>query len=48
MENKQQTGYNFKSFAKDAYLVMVDIDKEEFEKRTIKPDLKINYDLSLL
>ncbi|MAW09527.1 MAG: hypothetical protein CMC23_05355 [Flavobacteriaceae bacterium] len=43
--NVRQTGYNFKSFAKDAYLVMVDIDKEEFKKRTIKPDLKIHYDL---
>ena len=32
--NVRQTGYNFKSFAKDAYLVMVDIDKEEFKKRT--------------
>ena len=37
-------GYNFDSFARSAYKIMVDIDKEEMNKKTIKIDLKLNFD----
>ena len=43
--NIRMVGYNFPSFARKAYKVMVDIDKNEMEKHTIKIDLKINYDV---
>lgn len=33
----RQTGYDYKTFARDAKIVMVDIDKEEFKKPNIKP-----------
>ena len=41
----RQIGYNFKSFAKDAYKIYVDIDKEELDKPTLFPDVKINMDV---
>jgi len=41
--NVRMTGFNFSSFARTAYKIMVDIDKEEMNKKTIKVDLKINY-----
>ncbi len=37
----RQTGYNFNSFAKNAYKVYVDIDSEELSKTTLFPDQKI-------
>lgn len=40
--NIRAIGYNFESFAKNAYKIIVDIDKAELEKRTIKPNLSIN------
>lgn len=36
-----QTGYDFDSFARNAKLVMVDIDKAELNKRNVRPDIKI-------
>jgi len=42
--NIRMTGYNFKSFARGAYKIMVDIDREEMEKKTISIDKKLNYD----
>ncbi len=43
--NIRQIGYNFKDFSKNSYKVMVDIDKEELNKKTLSIDLKINHDL---
>lgn len=37
----RQTGYNFNSFAKNAYKIYVDIDPEELNKTTLFPDQKI-------
>jgi acetolactate synthase-1/2/3 large subunit len=37
----RQIGYNFSSFAKNAFKVYVDIDKEELNKPTIYPDIKV-------
>lgn len=42
--NIRMVGYNFDSFARSAYKIMVDIDKEEMNKKTIKIDLKLNFD----
>lgn len=43
----RQTGYNFKSFAKNAYKVYVDIDENELNKPTLYPDMKVVSDASL-
>ena len=43
----RQIGYNFKSFAKNAYKVYVDIDKGELNKPTLFPDMKVNTDVNL-
>lgn len=40
----RQTGYNFKSFADQAFKVHVDIDKDELNKPTLFSDLKIHSD----
>ena len=37
----RQIGYNFKSFAREAYKVMIDIDKGEIDKLNLNIDLKI-------
>jgi len=37
----RQTGYNFKSFAQQAYKVYVDVDENELNKPTLYPDKKI-------
>lgn len=42
--NIRMTGYNFKSFARSAFKIMVDVDKEEMSKKNISIDLKLNYD----
>lgn len=39
--NVRQTGYNWDSFAKCAEVVQVDIDGEEMQKPTVRPDLAI-------
>ncbi len=39
-----QTGYNAKDYARRATVVMVDIDRAELEKRTVKIDLKVQAD----
>jgi acetolactate synthase-1/2/3 large subunit len=43
--NIRQASYNWENFAKNAYKIIVDIDKAELDKPTVKPDLKINADL---
>lgn len=40
----RQTGYNFKSFAEQAYKVYVDVDEHELNKPTLYPDLKVQAD----
>ena len=37
----RQIGYNFRSFAREAYKVMIDIDKGEINKKNLNIDLKI-------
>jgi acetolactate synthase-1/2/3 large subunit len=43
--NIRQISYNWENFAKDAYLIAVDIDKGELEKPTLKVDMPIHADL---
>lgn len=43
--NIRQASYNWENFAKNAYKIVVDIDKAELSKPTVIPDLKINSDL---
>ena len=43
----RQTGYNFNSFAKNAYKIYVDIDPEELNKSTLFPNQKIISDAKL-
>ena len=40
----RQVGYNYKEWAKNAKVIMIDIDKEEFKKHTIHIDKKIHTD----
>ncbi len=42
--NIRQISYNWENFVKNAKLVVIDIDKNELEKPTVKPYLKINTD----
>lgn len=39
--NLLQTGYNFDGFAREAFKIMVDIDKNELHKINVRPDLAI-------
>jgi acetolactate synthase-1/2/3 large subunit len=41
----RQIGYNFKSFAKNAFKVYVDVDKNELHKPTIFPDIRVHSDV---
>lgn len=43
--NVRQVSYNCENFAKNAFKIVVDIDKAELDKPTVVPDLKINADL---
>jgi acetolactate synthase-1/2/3 large subunit len=43
--NIRQTSYNWKSFAKHAWLAQVDVDGAELMKPTIQPDLGVKADL---
>lgn len=43
----RQVGYNYKEWAKNAKVIMVDIDKEEFKKHTIHVDIAIHSDAKL-
>ncbi len=43
--NVRQIGYNFPSFARHAYMAMVDIDAAEMKKPTLRVDLPIHADL---
>lgn len=43
--NIRQVSYNWENFAKKAFKIIVDIDKNELLKPLVKPDLPINADL---
>jgi acetolactate synthase-1/2/3 large subunit len=43
----RQTGYNFEGFAKQAYKVHIDVDRDELDKPTLFTDLKIHSDAKL-
>ncbi len=43
--NIRQIGYNYKTFAREAYKIMVDIDETELKKPTLKIDFPILADL---
>jgi acetolactate synthase-1/2/3 large subunit len=45
--NIRQTGYNFKDFAKNAFIVQVDIDISELTKKTTRIDNKVISDAKL-
>ena len=42
-----QISYNFKDFGRNAFKIMIDIDKAELDKKTLDIDLKINTDAGL-
>jgi len=44
--NIRQVGYNWKSFARAAYTVMIDVDRAELAKPTLSIDLPIHADLA--
>lgn len=44
--NIRQVSYNWENFAKNAYKIVIDIDKFELEKPLVTPDLKVVADLS--
>ena len=44
----RQTGYNFKSFAQNAYRIYTDIDLNELNKPSLFPDYKVNTDTKIL
>lgn len=43
--NIRQVSYNWENFAKNAFKIVVDIDKAELDKPLVKPDLKVHADL---
>lgn len=43
--NIRQTGYAWKSFARAAYKIWVDVDAAELNRPTIKPDMPVHADL---
>ena len=45
--NLLQTGYNFNGFARGAYKIQVDIDKNELQKTNVRPDMIICSDAGL-
>jgi len=45
--NPRQIGFDFDSFAREAYKIILDIDPVELRKPTIKPDLPIHCDVRL-
>lgn len=42
--NFKTIGFNYKQFAREAKIIVVDIDKNELNKKSIKPSLKIHTD----
>lgn len=46
--NLLQTGYNFNGFARGAYKIQVDIDKNELLKTNVRPDMVVSADAKKL
>lgn len=46
--NIRLISYNYKDWAKNAYKIVVDIDKNELNKPTISPDMKVHADVKNL
>ncbi|MDO8644144.1 MAG: thiamine pyrophosphate-binding protein, partial [bacterium] len=46
--NIRQIGYSWQTFAREAYKIIVDIDPAELKKPTLKPDLPIHANVSVL
>ena len=44
--NIRQASYNWENFAKNAYKIVVDIDKAELDKPTVVPDMSVQADLA--
>lgn len=44
--NIRQVSYNWTSFARDAYIIMVDIDRAELEKPTLNINMPVHADLA--
>ncbi|PIR13739.1 acetolactate synthase [Candidatus Falkowbacteria bacterium CG11_big_fil_rev_8_21_14_0_20_39_10] len=42
--NIRMLGYNYQTIAREAFKMVVDIDKSELNKKTISPDMKLQYD----
>ncbi len=45
--NLLQTGYNFNGFARGAYKIMIDIDRNELQKTNVRPDMIVCADAGL-
>jgi acetolactate synthase-1/2/3 large subunit len=45
--NIRQTGYAFKSFAREAFKIWVDVDEAELHRPTVQPDLPVVSDVRL-
>ena len=45
--NLLQTGYNFNGFARGAYKIQVDIDRNELQKTNVRPDMTVCADAGL-
>jgi acetolactate synthase-1/2/3 large subunit len=45
--NIRQVSYNWRSFAREAFKIQVDIDAAELEKPTVRPDLAVHCDLKV-
>jgi acetolactate synthase I/II/III large subunit len=45
--NIRQVSYNWKSFARGAYKIQVDVDAAELDKPTVRPELRIHCDLKV-
>lgn len=45
--NLLQTGYNFNGFARAAYKIQVDIDRNELQKTNVRPDMTVCADAGL-
>ncbi len=45
--NIRQVSYNWKSFARNAFKIQVDVDAAELAKPTVRPDMPIHADLKL-
>jgi len=46
--NIRQTSYNWKAFARNAFMIQVDIDASELDKPTVRADYSIHCDVKLL